>query len=129
MMAFEYKINPERKVALLTFSGSITGAELAEATKALYHDEAWQYGFNAIWDFSQITELLLEFSDFQGLAALDREYVEIAGPGLDVFIVVRQWDHAMRQTHMVLAKQAPRQSHVRHSLSEAWALLGQESLA
>jgi len=40
MMAFEYKINPERKVALLTFSGSITGAELAEATKALYHDEA-----------------------------------------------------------------------------------------
>src|SRR3989442_8344668 len=112
MMAFEYKINPERKVALLTFCGSITGAELAEATKALYHDEAWQYGFNPIWDFSRITELLLVFSDFHGLVAIDQEYAEIAGPGLDEFIVARQFDYAVGQTHMVLVKKRPRQSNV-----------------
>jgi hypothetical protein len=123
-MAFAYNIDPGRRIAAVTVSGVTSGSELAEATRALYEDENWRDGTDVIWDLTEVTELLLEWGDLQGLIAIDRQYAEVAGSGRDVIVVARKLDEAMARIHSNLSKSGPRQSHVCRSLVEARVILG-----
>ena len=123
-MAHQYRIDGEQRLALVTVSGSISGTQLARLTRTLYEEPAWEAGYDAIWDFTGITELLLEKNDITDLIDVDQEYAHISAGGRDVFIVSRDLDYAMGRIHSAFARKGPRESHVCRSMDEAFALLG-----
>ncbi|HTV01955.1 MAG TPA: hypothetical protein VMF13_15510 [Luteitalea sp.] len=127
-MAFTYHIDPVRRVAMATVSGTVTGAELADATRTIYRDAAWGTGFDVMWDFRGLTELLIERDDMQALVDLDNDdqFRTLAAGGRDVFIVARELDYAMGRVYAAFAREGPRQSHLVRTLREAWATLGLE---
>jgi hypothetical protein len=123
-VAFRYRFDPDRSAVLLTFTGSVSGDELARATRAIYADDGWRFGLDAIWDFTRITELVLEWEDLQRLVDLDREHADVAGPGHDVLVVARSLDEVIGEAYTYLSRSGPRQSSLCHSIAEAWAVLG-----
>ena len=125
-MASSYRIEPARRVAMATVSGTVTGAELADATRTLYRDAAWGTGFDVVWDFRGLTELLIEVDDMQALVDLDNDeqFRALATGGRDVFVVARDLDYAMGRVYAAFAREGPRQSHLVRTLREAWATLG-----
>jgi hypothetical protein len=123
-VAHHYRIDQSQRLATLTFGGSVSGTELAQATRTLYEDPMWAAGFDAIWDFRSIEELLLEKDDIRSLVELDASYADLAAGGRDIFIVARALDYAMGRIYAHFAKDGPRQSQMVRSPAEAWEALG-----
>lgn len=122
-MSYRYVIDPDRRLALVTVSGSVDGTVFAEATRALYMDPAWGPGFDAIWDLTAVRQIVVEWEELQGLAAMDRQHAELAGDGRDIAVVARDLDEVVVEAYAHLSQGGPRRSLVCHSMQEAWDLL------
>ena len=125
-MAFHCTIDVPRKLAICTLSGSVTSAEIAEATEAMYRDPGWQLGFDLLYDGTRITELLFEKDGLQTIASTHAAHAELAGPGVNVILVSRALDHAMAQMYAQMTKNQRRTTYVCQSAAEAWRRLGRE---
>jgi hypothetical protein len=123
-MAYQYRIEPDRRLAVLTFTGPLDGAELVEATERLYHDPAWAYGFDALWDFRDIKGLHLDVGHLPALVALDRRFADVAGPGADLLVTAKDFHHALARLHAHLSRSGPRNVIAARSMEEAQATLG-----
>ena len=122
-MAFSYAIDSANRLATGTFSGSVSGREIASAFRTVYDDIAWQPDFDTVWECSGITELLLERNDLATLVALHREHVARAGTGLEIIVVTRALDRAMAKVYAVMMRNQPRRVRVCRSVAEAAQLL------
>ena len=71
-MAFTLHIDRATRRALGVLSGSVTGHEFAEAMDALYHDPAWSPGFEVLWDFTAVRELLVDRQGVETIVAAAR---------------------------------------------------------
>lgn len=126
-MAHTHRIDTSRRVATLTFTGTVTGHDLVSALFALYEDPAWAPGYDAIWDFRVITELLLEEGDLKNLVALDHELDDVAGHGRDVVVVSRELDLFVGKLFLRLSKDTPRPNHLVTTMDEALVWLNGEA--
>jgi hypothetical protein len=107
-MAYQYRIEPARRLATLTFSGPLDGAEIATATETIYADPAWAFGFDVVWDFRQIRGLHLDVGHFPALLALDRRFADVAGPGADLLVTGRDAHHMLARLFAHLSRGGPR---------------------
>ena len=121
-MPLPYVIEATQRVAVVTLSGRVTGADLAQAMQSIYADPAWHSGFNIIWDGLQITELIFERPDLADLIALQRSSSERAGAGRDVIVTTRVIDEMMANMYVTLVKHV-RATSVASSMGEALAVL------
>jgi len=124
-MAYTYCIAPADRLAHLTFTGTVTGHELGRALTALYEDLDWRAGYNTLWDFRAIRQLLLDPRDFQALARLDFAFMDRAGAGRDALLAARSLDLAMGRLFIHAARNAPRPSALFDAEPDARAWLTQ----
>ena len=125
-MAHTHRIDAAQRLARLTFTDTVTGPDLVDALFALYEDRAWEAGYDAIWDFRAITELLLEEGDLKSLVALDHELDDVAGHGRDVVVVTRERVVFVGKLFVRLSRDTPRPNHLVSTMDEALAWLGGE---
>ncbi len=118
-MAYDYRIDPARRLAVLTFEGPLDGGELVEATERLYRDAAWGYGFDAVWDFREIRGVHLNVGHLPALVALDRRFADVAGPGADLLVTAKDFHHELARLHAHLSKKGPRTIIASRSMEEA----------
>jgi len=123
-MAYTYRIDPAERLAHLTFTETVTGPELGEPLFSVYQDAGWQAGYDTIWDFRAITQLLLDEGDLEELVSMDLDLDEIAGNGSDAIVMVREQDHFIGKLFLHLAKSTPRPNYLCCTLEEARTWLG-----
>ena len=123
-MAYTYRISDDDRLAHLTFTGTVNGPDLVHALTDLYADPAWQAGYNTIWDFRAISQLLLEEGDFKLLVGLDFEFMHLAGNGCDAIVVARDLDRFMGKLFLYLARNAPRRTALFDRMEDARQWLG-----
>lgn len=122
-MGFPYLIDQPRRFAKLTLSGSVHGHQIAAAMEALYQDPNWAAEFDILWDASEITELILEASDFLGFVRVQKRYAAV-GPRREIIFVRRALDRAMAQTYALFMKAGAHRVYVCQSEAEVNELLG-----
>jgi hypothetical protein len=123
-MAHTYHISDDEPLAHLTFTGTVTGPGLVHALTDLYADPAWRGGYNTIWDFRAIRQLLLEEKDFKALIGLDFAFMHHAGDGCDAIVVARDLDRFMARLFLHHTRHAPRRTALFDTLEEARRWLG-----
>jgi hypothetical protein len=123
-MALLCLIDPSRRLARVTISGSVCGHEIAAAMERLYQDTNWVAEFDILWDASQISELLLEAGDFSRFRRIQHHYASV-GPRREVIFVRRALDRAMAQTYAMFMKAGSHRVYVCQSEVEANELLAQ----
>ena len=122
-MVFPYSLDNARRVAIVTFSGTVRGHDIADTMDMLYRDPAWQYGFDTLWDGTNVTELLFEKDDLPGFVALQQRYVTVSGPGRDIVVAIRPIDQMIAQIYVAMSKKLIRHGYACRSASEAWEIL------
>lgn len=128
-MAYQYRIEPDRRLAVLTFRGALDGAEIVEATERIYGDPAWRYGYDAVWDFREIRGLHLDVGHLPALVALDKKYADVAGPGEDLLVTAKDFHHALARLHAHLSRGGPRHVVACRSMEDAYTALERARLA
>jgi hypothetical protein len=123
-MAFSYVICTTNRLATGTFSGSVSGAEIAVAFRTVYDDPAWRPGFDTIWEANGITELLIERRDLADLVAMHRELAAVAGTGYEIIVVNRNVDQIMARIYTFMMRNQARQTRMCGSMVEAAQILG-----
>jgi hypothetical protein len=126
-MAFSYLIDSANRLATGTLSGSVSGAEIASGVRAVYHDPAWQAGFDMLWEATGIQELLIERHDLGDLVKLHREFAVRAGTGMEIIVVTRSIDRVMAKVYSVMMRNEARRVRVCRSVAEAAQLLGRSA--
>jgi hypothetical protein len=119
-----HTIDPVKRLAHVTLSGSVTGMDVAAELVALYNDPQWRHGFDTLWDGSGITELLFALDDTAKFRQINRDLAPITGPGIDVVLVVRPVDQAAARVYQTLSRDEVRKSYVVGTMEEARAVLG-----
>ena len=122
-MPYSILFPPAESVARVVYTGTITAAELVDATHDLYEDPAWVPGADAIWDFTLVTMVLLEHGDLQALPDLDRAYEAVALGGRDIVIAYRELDYDLARLFQKVAQDSVREVSVVRTLAEAYAVL------
>jgi hypothetical protein len=128
LIAFRVAVDPSRRLATVTFTGTLTGNEIARAIESVYQDPAWQRGFDVLYDGTAVTELLLERTDQKWFVALQREYASVAGSGVDVILVSRELDRVMAEIYATMMKGEARKTYVCGSRVDAQRILQTKGL-
>ena len=123
-MVFPHLIDQTRRFARVTLSGSVHGHQIAAAMEALYQDPNWAAEFDILWDAMEITELLLDASDFLGFVRIQKQYAKV-GPHREIIVARRNLDRVMARTYAVFMKAGPHKVYVCQSAEEANELLKQ----
>jgi hypothetical protein len=123
-MIFPYLIDRSRRFARVTLSGSVHGHQIAAAMEAMYQDPDWAAEFDILWDALEITELLLEASDFLGFVRVQKKYAAV-GPRREIIVARRNLDRAMARTYALFMKAGAHRVYVCQSEEEANELLKQ----
>ena len=87
-MANQHVILPDLRLAVVTFSGAVRGAELSAATRAVYADPAWRPGFQKLVDARAVQRMDVGLQDLRDLAEAGDE--ALAGPGA-LAVVQQDW--------------------------------------
>ena len=77
-----FRIDPEARLALVRFEGTVTGSDILDAARALHSDPAWSDGFDVIWDCSRVVRHAVGPED---VAPLIVEEVP-TGSGMDALV-------------------------------------------
>lgn len=118
-MAFQYRIDPARRLAVIAFSGPLDGGDLVAGTERMYRDPAWRYGFDSVGDFRETRGVHLNVGHLPAVVALDRRLAPIAGPGLDLIVTASDFHHELARLYAYLAKKGPRTVVACRSMEEA----------
>lgn len=119
VMAYSCTIDYERRVGVVTLSGSVSDREIVHIIADLYGNPAWEPGFNTLWDCSKISELIIEQSGLSRIVGEMNQYLDKAGSGRSALVVKRQLDESMAKLLVYMARTASRDRRVFKSREEA----------
>jgi len=122
-MVFPYVINANDRCALVTLSGTVTGADIARTIEAIYCDAQWQTGFDTIWNGAAATNFIIDNHDRSTFAALQYRYPAARG-GRDILVVPRTAEFNTARRYALEIGGGPREVHVVRVEAEANHILG-----
>lgn len=128
-MAYTVTIDQSAGRGTVRFTESVNGEALVASLLDLYGHALWRRGYDALWDWTSITELLLDVDDLKGLVALDHDLDDIAGPGRDALVARREIDRLMGALHVALSRDSPRSVRLFHTTAAAAAWLDTPTLS
>jgi hypothetical protein len=122
--AYPFIIDSAKRLVTATMSGSVPGTRIAATIAAIYTDPACGPGFDILWDFSTITELMFERDDLPSFVRLSQEFSRLSESGRDIILVTRTLDKEMAEMYAVMMRAQRRAVHVCLSMYEATQVLG-----
>ena len=122
-MVFPYFIDPWRRAAIVTLSGTVRGPALIATVDAIFHDPEWKPTFDRVWSGTTITELLVEESDLAAYVACGRQRVDLGGTGREVIVVEREVDRVIARMYVAMMLREGRTVYICDTKTEAWRWL------
>jgi hypothetical protein len=122
--AYPYTIDSSRRLVTATMSGSVPGTRIAATIGAIYGDPACGPGFDILWDFSTITELMFERDDLPSFVRLSQEFAPLSQFGRDIILVTRTLDKEMAGMYAVMMRAQSRAVHICSSMYDVTRILG-----
>lgn len=120
----EFRVLTAQRVVIVTMSGVVTGADIAQTIPAIYTHADWQPGFNILWEGSLVTQLQIEREDLPGLVEVQLSFAGRAGRGRDVIVTDRVIGEMMGNMYMyVRLVQRVRPTSIATSVEEALPML------
>jgi hypothetical protein len=124
-MAFDLRVYPADRLAVVRLGPSVTGLDLVRASEALLTDESWAPTFRVVWDWRRVAEVLLLPEDVDLLRRRTRALRERLGSGQTAHLVEREDDEATAVMLGLRAWKPPhRERRVFRRATEAAAWLG-----
>jgi hypothetical protein len=120
---YPFRIDMSKRQVTATMSGSVPGTRIAATIAAIYGDPACGPGFDILWDFSTITELMFERDDLPSFVRLSQEFSHLSESGRDIILVTRTLDKEMAQMYAVMMRAQRRTVHICSSMYEATQIL------
>jgi hypothetical protein len=126
--AYPFRIDTSKRLVTVTMSGSVPGTRIAATIAAIYGDPACGPGFDIVWDFSTITELMFERDDLASFVRLSQEFSQLSQCGRDIILVTRKLDKDMAEMYAVMMRAQRRTVHICSSMDEVTQLLGAKAV-
>jgi hypothetical protein len=128
-MPFVYRIDPNARLAAIAFFGDVTGRDLVAALEALFGDEAWEPGFQAVWDGRGLQSIRLSYADYGAVMAASVRLLGRIGGGTGVILTSDPEEYeAAFMVRKYLGPVPGKQVRLADNLPEALALLGIQAL-
>ena len=121
-MPYVTTVDPERRVGLVRAFGSVSGEDLAAADEALYHDSAWQPGFDEIWLCDGITEFSVLPHELKAVVRMETD--ARVGTGRVALVMTRDVVRMIGELYQQMMAGLNREVNVVFSLDEAARWLG-----
>src|ERR1700730_8811950 len=122
--AYPFHIDTSKRLVTATMSGSVPGTRIAATIAAIYGHPACGPGFDILWDFSTISELMFERDDLPSFVRLSQEFSHLSQSGRDIIFVTRTLDKNMAEMYAVMMRGQRRAVHICMSMDEVTQLLG-----
>ena len=120
-MQYTIQFYPDHALAVVTFTGDVTGDIVLDALRRMLDDPAWRPGYDRIWNGLGITHLDVDHAALEAHGRLAHERVERAGTGRSAIV-------ARMPTHFLLSRLyeavVPWQARAFETVPEALAWLG-----
>lgn len=123
-MAVPYSIDGKRRYAQAVLSGIVTGQDIARTIEAIYDSPDWRPGFDIIWNFAGVTDLVFDTDDLESLVALRRARADAGGAGRDIIVIKRILDDALARLYAAMTKNERRRTRLCASEDTALEILG-----
>ena len=123
-MPFRAEVLTEHRVGLLTGFGDVTGAEIADACRALVEGDGWAPGFDQVWTLGGARSVGVAPDELTALVASTRRLADRVGDGRCVVVDTRDGVAAVLRLFQRLTADLDRTYHRVRTLDEAAAWLG-----
>jgi len=117
-------IDPVARLGAVAFYGDVMGPELVAAIEALFGDEGWEPGFDALWDGRGVANLIVGPEDIDAVVAANDRLLDRIGEGHAVILTTGAEEYA--SAFMIRRQLGPttgKQIRLADNLLEAMALL------
>jgi hypothetical protein len=122
-MAYRYHIDPAKERGTLALHGAVTAEHIDAALCALTADEAWQPGFDTLWDCRRIKKLVVEWEGARQVMQRLAELKERRGPGRAAVVAHRAVDESVAQLFRATSSTPQREIRLFRSMKQAIAWL------
>lgn len=122
-MAYQITFDPALRRATSRLRGVVTGAEFGEAMRALYLADDWAPAWNALWDFTAVTELVVDPADVEAILAVTQACEHRLGSGRTAFVLRDDMHRVVAALLLHRTRGIPRERRLCSSLIEAQAWL------
>jgi hypothetical protein len=92
-MGIRYRIYPEEHLGTASASGRLKGVDIERMARLILYDPAWRTGFNMLWDCREITELVLDIEEVDGIARTIHAFCPQQGQAKAAIITLRETDY------------------------------------
>lgn len=118
-MPYETVVLPERQLGVACLCDEVTGDAIVEALHALYADEDWKPGYNAIWDYRRVTSLAVSPIETADILDLLRHLEPRIGEGRTAAVVRDETDYAIARLIILRSDTERREREVFYSFDKA----------
>lgn len=125
-MPYQYDIDPAHAIGTVKLTGRITTAVFLQSMEEMFGDDRWQPGFRTLYDLRNISELLIDITDLDKIAASVARLEPVMGAGKAAFVVARALDDSIARLLIFRTqKTTHRERRVFYDLEEARQWLAQ----
>lgn len=104
-MACHYEIFPERELAVLTLSGTVTGETFIDGLRAVLADPAWRAGYARLWDGRRITMCVVSPDDAAAILRFLDEQQACTRSCRTAFVAARELDRELFEFFKVMTRE------------------------
>jgi len=121
-MAYRIEIDPEERRGVGVLYAGVTGEEFAEAMRALYEHPDWQPGFDAVWDLTDVRELVIDQPGVETIIAATLACRPRMGLGRAAFVVPHEMHHTIAALLIHRTREPGRERRLfeRRAAADAW---------
>lgn len=120
-MPYDVTIDTEHEIGIARLTGRVTGETIIDVINALYTADAWQPGYNAIWDGRDIDGLIVTMKEALDIVRQSRHLDAQAGEGCTAVVISRGMYFNFVRMIFVRVGNGVRKRRAFHSLDAAIA--------
>lgn len=117
-MPYEVFILPERRLGVVRLFGAVTGDTIVQAIRELCASEEWTPGYNTLWDWRAMRELMVSPAEATDILEQVRRVERRIGSGRTAIVVRDETDYALAQMLILKADTERRERKVFYSIDE-----------
>lgn len=112
-------VHPKRGVGVVRFTGTVEYDTLREAVDALIHRDAWLPDYDVIWDWRDVSTLIMSSEELDALIDNLHKRKPQLGDGRCAIVAERDMDRHFAQLVMLKDPDCPRERHLFDSVGAA----------
>lgn len=119
IMAVTVRVAPTHQVGFVRYAGNTELPDLLDGVYSLLDHPDWKPGYDMVWDFQDISALVMDTGDVDHLLSVLRDVSPQLGNGRSAVIATRRVDYMFATLILLKAEDSPREGKVFESTDAA----------